>query len=112
MKAITMTRTLTEIRVKYVRPIAATRTWEELTDRFFVTDDLDKVTKEAVAAVLDLPSPDYVDKWRARRVKATWNLSDIVRKAKLSDVADAVTIGEDLDDARAEEAAAKESARA
>lgn len=86
MKAITMSRTLTEIKVKYVRPIAKTRAWEDVTDRFFTTDDVDKVTAESVAAVLGLPSADYVDDFKARRVKATWDLSDIVKKAKLSDV--------------------------
>ena len=94
-KSKTMSRTLTEIKVKYVRPVAASRTWEEITDRLFITDEAEAVTAEAVASVLGLPSADYVDDFKARRVKATWTLSEIIKKAKLTE---AVT----KDDAAAE----------
>ena len=90
MKTISMSRTLTEIKVKYVRPVAASRTWEEVSDRLFITDEAEAVTAEAVASVLGLPSADYVDDFKARRVKATWTLSEIIKKAKLTEAADDV----------------------
>ena len=79
-----MSRTLKEIKVKYVRPVAATRTWEEISDKLYVTEDT-SATAYDIAQILGLPSAEYVDEYKARKVKAVWNMSDIIKKAKLTE---------------------------
>ena len=82
-KEIKMTRTLTEIRVTYTKANFKTRTFEDVTERVYITDD--DITDYGLAKLLDV-TPDAITDKRVRKVKAEWNLTDIIRKAKLTTV--------------------------
>lgn len=84
-KEIKMTRTLTEIKVTYVKANFKTRSFDEVTDKVYITED--NVTREALAEYYGT-SEDGIISVKRRKVKATWLMKDIISKADKESLGD------------------------
>lgn len=74
-----MTRTLTELKVTYVKANLKARTFDEVTDKIFITED--GLTRAALADFFGTEE-DGILQVRRRKVKASWLMKDIISKSE------------------------------
>ena len=84
-KEIKMTRTLTELKVQYVKANLKLRTFDEVTDKVYITED--NVTKEALAEYFGTEAEGILSVKR-RKVKASWLMREIMGKAEKEAITD------------------------